>query len=196
MKATLALAIVSLLIVAAHAEPDPASRCAGAKIKAAARKTAAKLKCQARAAAHAGPVDVACLGKAETKFSAAWARIEAEGGCNTLNDEAAIEAKVDAYVEDLVGELSVTVTTTTAIACTTSTSFPPCVNQNQFCSSFSFGCPGGQTCTADVSGCICVGPPPPCGNAGVSFCAVGVCPGGQTCTVVNGVCGPIGCACQ
>jgi hypothetical protein len=57
-------------------------------------------------------------------------------------------------------------------------------------------CPGGQTCQTDVSGCSCVGPPPPCASAGVFFCSVGTCPAGQACQTVCGADGNLSCQCH
>ena len=81
--------------------PAPiANRCAVCKKKAVAAKTAAKLRCHAKALSHATPVDPGCLVKAEAKFAAAWSKCEAQVLCFTSGDEAALEAKVDAYVAD------------------------------------------------------------------------------------------------
>src|SRR5262249_47307384 len=108
MRSLLVLAlVVSLGAVAARAATDPITRCAVAEIKATAKKTNAKLKCYATAAARETAVDPACLAKAETKFDEAWARAIENGGCGVLpfgGPPAAdtVESKVDACVADLV----------------------------------------------------------------------------------------------
>src|SRR5262245_12710928 len=99
MRSFLALlAAASLLAALAVAAQDPAARCTAAKLKAAAKKTSSKLKCHATAAARGSAVDPACLGKAEEKFSAAWARAEARGGCAPSLSESTVESRVDACV--------------------------------------------------------------------------------------------------
>jgi hypothetical protein len=86
MSSRLAVLVSCCMLLAGvtSAAPDPAARCTAARIKAAAKKTDGKLKCQAVAAAHAIPVDTSCLTKVVLKFSAALARAEAKGGCAPL----------------------------------------------------------------------------------------------------------------
>jgi hypothetical protein len=96
---------LSLLLVAPLAARDPAGRCTANKLKAVAKKTSAKLRCHAAAASEGTSVEASCLTKAEEKFSATWARIEARGGCSTAGDEGTFESKVDTYVNDVVTTL-------------------------------------------------------------------------------------------
>jgi hypothetical protein len=86
--------------------PPGPSKCTAAKFKEAGKKAAAKASCQSKAAAKGLAVDPACLAKAETKFDAGWTKAEAKGDCVTTADNAAIEAKVDAHIADLVTELT------------------------------------------------------------------------------------------
>ncbi len=140
MKSTLAFVIAtSFLVVTAGAATDPAARCTEAKIKAAAKKTSSKLKCHAAAAAKATAVDPSCLMKAEAKFSTAWARAEAKGGCITTGDESAVEGKVDACVADVVSALRA------------------CGEVDGVCGG---ACPPGLNCFAIGVGCL--GEPEPC----------------------------------
>jgi hypothetical protein len=83
------------------------STCTVAKLKAAGKKAAGKLGCYSKASKKGLCVDPACLSGKETKFSASWAKAEAivGGACQTTGDQATIEAKVDAYVADVVSEL-------------------------------------------------------------------------------------------
>jgi cysteine-rich repeat protein len=103
--------------------PGP-SRCTSKKIQAAGKKAAAKAKCLSKAAGKGIPVDPACLQKAEDKFTKAFTKAEASGDCvNATGDTAAIEARVDAFIADLVAELTPPPTTTsTTIVTTTTTS--------------------------------------------------------------------------
>jgi cysteine-rich repeat protein len=84
----------------------PRSRCATAKFRAAGRKTTSKTACHATAVMKAASPDPACLSKAEAKFSSSFAKADAQGfGCLTTGDAAAIEAKIDTLVADLVNDL-------------------------------------------------------------------------------------------
>ena len=95
--------------------------CAAAKLRAAGKKASSKLKCEAKATSKGTAVDPLCLGKAETKFGGKWGKAEAQGGCATTNDQATIEAKVDAFVLDVTAELPAVPTTTTTVTTTTTT---------------------------------------------------------------------------
>src|SRR5690242_17921627 len=68
------------------------SKCEAARLKAAGKKAKAKLGCYAKAALKAVPVDTTCLTKAETKFSAAFAKV---AGCTGDGQEATIENLID-----------------------------------------------------------------------------------------------------
>jgi hypothetical protein len=82
-----------------------ASRCAGLKLKAAAQKAFAKLKCHVTAVRKGTIVDPVCLSDATTKFSDKFVRAEGEDDCLTMSDAAAIEVEVDAFVDDAVTAL-------------------------------------------------------------------------------------------
>jgi len=101
----LVLVAVLLLLATPLSAADPAGRCTSSKLKAIAKKTSAKLKCHATAAKTGAAVEAACLAKAEEKFSDAWTRAEARGGCATTGEEAIFESRVDDYVTDVVETL-------------------------------------------------------------------------------------------
>lgn len=84
---------------------DPVLACAEAKLKAAGKKTAAKLSCQSKAVAKGVPVDTLCLQKAETKFNDAFTKAESKGGCALTGDAASVEGSIDAFVGDVVAAL-------------------------------------------------------------------------------------------
>jgi len=96
---------VCLLLVSPAVASDPARKCDAAKLKAVAKKTSAKLKCQATAIAKDAAVEAACLSKAEAQFDATWAHIVARGGCFRTGDASVFESKVDDYVDDVVTTL-------------------------------------------------------------------------------------------
>lgn len=111
--ATVALVVLTGL---SAARLTPAARCAKLKRKAAGAKVADKLACNAAAVGRPGGTpDPVCLAKAEQRFQGAFARAERKGGCSTVGDTAAIEARVDACVADLVEQLPASGTTTTTL---------------------------------------------------------------------------------
>src|ERR1051326_8589917 len=101
--------------------------CAARKLKATGKKAYSRLKCHAKATRKGTTVDPFCLTKAGDKFSAAWDKAEAKGGCATLNDKMTIETKVDAFVTGVVAMLpsGPTRTPTTNTPSTSSTTTTP-----------------------------------------------------------------------
>ncbi len=103
------MAFVLAFLVAGAPDPSgarttssPYGACAAAKLNAAAKKAAGKLKCYASAIKAARAVDLACLLKVETKFDAAFVKAEAKGGCVKSGDTDAVERDVDAGVATIV----------------------------------------------------------------------------------------------
>lgn len=97
------------------------NKCEGAKIKAAAKKTSCKCALEAKHVLKGTPIDPIKAAQCEAKFSQAYVKVETKGGCNTSDDDAAIEAKVDAFIADARTELDPTATTTTTTVATTTT---------------------------------------------------------------------------
>ncbi len=99
-RTVLLLGITAVLCTAGAAQAQ--NKCAAYKLKA----TAKKQRCLAREYAHAAqssaPPQQSEIDTCEAKFSGTFAKVE---GCLTTGDAAAIEAKVDAFVADLVTEL-------------------------------------------------------------------------------------------
>ena len=81
----------------AAAKPTPAQKCTGAKMKAAAKKVASTLACDAKAASKNVQVDTVCLGNAGTAFTTAFSKAELKGGCPTVSDVGTVEATIDAF---------------------------------------------------------------------------------------------------
>src|SRR5262245_6407526 len=104
---------------------SPGARCAAAKLKAAAKKEAAKLACQRRALLKSRPVDPACLAKAEAHFTLAFTTAESAGGCVTSRDAAVVEQAVDSCVGVLTGLLPAVSTTTTVTTTSATTTTAP-----------------------------------------------------------------------
>jgi len=104
-----AFAIVATLTFAAALPADAQTLdkvervCASIKLKVTAKKTLAKLKCEAAAIMQqlADPAPE-CLAKAEQKFLAAFTKAEANGGCVSEADAAAVETAVDTFVQQEV----------------------------------------------------------------------------------------------
>lgn len=129
MSRTMRWASVAAVSMLLHAAPlqavgTPQAICAAAKQKAAGKKGAEKLKCHSKGLIVNLPVDSTCLAKAEIKFSKAFAKTEAKGGCVVTGDTATVEAAVDNFVTQIVGLTPATSTTTTTT--TTTTTLPPC----------------------------------------------------------------------
>ena len=120
----------------ALAASDP-GKCAAAKQKAAGKKIAAKLKCYSSAVSKAMAVDPDCLAKANTKFSAAYAKADGTGPCTIPGNAAAQELAADSAVA-------------TIAAAEASTPVPP-----------AFGAHCGTTCGgAGASAFLCAGSVP------------------------------------
>jgi hypothetical protein len=114
----------------AWSKGSASGRCAAVKRAAVGLKVAQKLGCQAVAARSGHAVDRVCLAKAEQKFAATMAHAEQHGGCATTGDADALEARVDAFVLDIVTAVpaqgsTTTTTTTTPGTTTTTTLIPP-----------------------------------------------------------------------
>jgi hypothetical protein len=90
---------------AGAAATTPGEKCAVAKMKAAAKKTTARIACHTAAVTKHQPVDQACLMKAEARFVAAFVKAEARGGCITVDDSIRVENLTDQYVSSVYGAL-------------------------------------------------------------------------------------------
>ena len=93
------------------------SKCSSKEIAAAGKKAGGKAKCWSKATKKALPVDSACLGTAETKFSAAYSKAMGKGDCINTTPAGTIETKVDNFITDLVTEINGGTGTPTASKC-------------------------------------------------------------------------------
>ncbi len=160
----LVFAALALVLAGAPASATPDARlCAIRKLKAASRKSAAELVCFEQAIASGAPLDPSCLAKADARFTAAFARAEARGGCVITGDAGSVETTVDACVENLVSVVpasTTTTVTTTSSSSTlaTTTTFPQCGALGNSCDG---ACPDGSSpgiCGAHAGGgVVCVG---------------------------------------
>jgi hypothetical protein len=195
---------IALLAVAVASPPGSAAatdaaRCAAAKLRVAGQKAKARLYCYGRGALAGATVDALCLAKVESKFAAAWARIEGHGGCATTNDAGDIEGRVDDFAADVAAALAPATATTvvTTSTCPPTTAF--------YCGSFCPTtpgivalCPAGTTCViTGPSSCECQGAVISCGSLVGNFCRWGACPAGTTCMSDSGSTScPPSCSCQ
>ncbi len=89
----------------AATRPTPAKKCDAAKRAAAGKDLACRLVCTAKATIKGLPSDdptqVACLAGCSTKFSAAFAKAEQRGGCQTTGDAGNVETHLDAFLATL-----------------------------------------------------------------------------------------------
>ena len=108
--------------------PGP-SKCDSKKLAAATKKAAAKAGCQSKAAKKGDPLDPACLQKAEDKFTGALGKAEGGDDCTSTGQVNTLENAVDAFIADLVAELTSaptpTTTTTTQPGSSTTTTTNP-----------------------------------------------------------------------
>ena len=86
-----------------RAAATPQDKCAAAKMKAAAKKAACQLLIDAKATVKGGTPDYS---KCTATFTAAFAKVEATGGCATTGDAASIERSVDEYVNGVFVSLA------------------------------------------------------------------------------------------
>jgi hypothetical protein len=108
---------------------DPAAVCVQKKAKAAGKKAFAIAKAFGKNVKKPDQSRLdAGISKAQAKFTKAFTKQEAKGGCATTDDAAAIESKVDAFLEDVIDDIGVpptTTTTTVPSTTTTTTTIPP-----------------------------------------------------------------------
>jgi hypothetical protein len=115
--------VATVMALATAADAQVFNKCVSGKALCVAKKTQALLKCEAKAAKlGVDPTTdsriLACLQKAKDKFEgtggkqACFAKVEAKANpskpetiCITTGDIAAMEAKVDAFVADVIGAL-------------------------------------------------------------------------------------------
>jgi hypothetical protein len=81
------------------------SKCTAAKLGAAGKKASAKGKCRQKEQSK-GALDPVCISKAEATYASGWGKAETKGDCQTTGDQAAIEAKIDAFILDVNTELT------------------------------------------------------------------------------------------
>jgi hypothetical protein len=106
-KLGLGAVIAAAFFFAALGTASAQNKCAGSKIKAACKKAQCLLGLEAKACAKNEAVDPAKAQKCRDKYASTFSKLEAKGGCLTTGDAQDIEDKVDAFVTDVDGELSV-----------------------------------------------------------------------------------------
>jgi hypothetical protein len=83
----------------------PAQKCSAAKRAAAGKELACRLSCTAKATIKGLPSDdpslATCLAACSTRFTAAFAKAEHKGGCQTTNDAGNVETDLDAFLATL-----------------------------------------------------------------------------------------------
>ena len=141
--------------------PGP-SKCTKKKLLAAGKKTLGKAKCHAKAADQGSGVDADCLTKAEDKFDKAFTKAEAASDCAApTGDAGAIEAKIDAFIADVVAALD-----------------PPLCGLDGGTFTCGGGCPPGDVC-ASSGGSITCGCFPTSFLCGAACGPAAGCPGGD-----------------
>jgi len=123
--------VFALLGSPTHADLDAGVLCREAKAKAAGKKASDLLKSFGRNEKNPVGRLAQDISKAQSKFTRSFSRAEARGGCLTSGDSDDVEARVDAFVQDVLAETSgvtsTTVTTTSTTVPGTTTTLPlPC----------------------------------------------------------------------
>src|SRR5690242_6234959 len=106
-SAQMALAIFVLGMFAAgsaHAQ----AKCQGSKMKAAGKKASCLLGLRAKSVGKNTPIDPAKVTACGDKMTAAFTKAETKPPCATTGDAAAIEAKVDRFVDEIAEPLALT----------------------------------------------------------------------------------------
>jgi hypothetical protein len=176
------------------------SRCTGAKLKAAGRYAVARAKCQAKAQRKGEPVDVLCLGKAQSKLQSAFEKAERRGDCEALGEHDDVRNQADGDLDLLFAILEAppSVCCDTAVACLWVTDPAVCTGIGGTLGAAGSACTGSGDCAppppADGNCCegFSVGPlvdiclastqgEPACTAAGGSFVPDAVCLPSQVC---------------
>ncbi len=158
----------------AVAGTSPADTCKDAKADAAGKKAAGLLEAYGKNIKKADALKLSSdVSKAQSKLTKAFVRAEGRGGCAISGDAAAIEAKVDAFVLDIVNGVSGT--TTTTIAPTTTTTIVPTTTTTIV--------PTTTTTTLGPGGC----------NVGETTSCGGTCPNSGSCLQEPGIGGECFC---
>ena len=100
------LGVVVSVTLGTPAMAGIASQCTALKYKVTGKEAYVKSRCFSKAAARGGMVDPDCLSAAELKFSNGFTNAEGKGDCFTTGDAGAIEAKVDAFVDDIAATVA------------------------------------------------------------------------------------------
>jgi hypothetical protein len=137
------------------------SRCTSAKAKASGRYALARARCQAKAQRKGEPVDIVCLGKAQSKLQAAFPKAERRDDCETLGEHDDVRNKADGFLDLLFSILEAppALCCQTALACFWAPDLTTCE---------AIGAPGapGSACSGTGE---CTPPPAADGNCCESF---------------------------
>src|SRR5262245_40888115 len=82
-------------------------KCSSGEAKATGKKASCKAGVFSKAAAKATDPDAGKLAACESKFGAAFSKAQSSGDCSSAVTAAGTEAKVDAFVNDVNGEIAV-----------------------------------------------------------------------------------------
>jgi hypothetical protein len=108
-KLLVGLTVGALVLGAALAQAgtDPADACKDSKAKATGKKAFNLLKAYGKNQKKPNAVKLGSdVSKAQSKFTKSFVKAESKGGCVTVADSTAIEMKVDAFVVDVIEEVS------------------------------------------------------------------------------------------
>jgi len=137
------------------------SRCTGAKLKAAGLYAVARAKCQAKAQRKGEPVDVLCLGKAQSKLQSAFENAERRGDCEALGEHDDVRNQADSDLALLFSilEAPASICCDTALACLWLTDAATCTGIGGVVGAAGSACSGTGDCAPPpaVDGNCCEG---------------------------------------
>jgi hypothetical protein len=171
-------ALVALLAFAITTDAQVTiNKCQAGKKKCVSKKVACLLKCHAKAETT-GTLDTTCLLKCRQKFDGnqlvppnpakgCIQKLQAKGGCSTPDETVAMEAKIDAFVNDVVCDFdpsegtcpatpTPTPVQTSVTASPTATPTPPACAPGDVCNATTAGCPPGEfrdLCCSSTGSC-------------------------------------------
>jgi hypothetical protein len=174
--------LLGFALAAAPSGAQTLSKCLSGKLKGAGSAAAAQASCEAKAAAKGEAVDAECVAKSEAKLVKAFEKAENKEDCILTADEAAAQAVVDDFVQQLVDTLN-----PPPVICCATTGACFYTADAAECTSFPTSLPGaeGSVCTGDGT---CAAPP-----ASAGACCQDFSTGGFDFDCANGTFDAIGC---
>ena len=145
--------LLGFALAAAPSGAQTLSKCLSGKLKGAGSSAAAQANCEAKAAAKGEAVDPECGAKSEAKLAKAFETAENKDDCILTADQAAAQAVVDDFVQQLLDTLN-----PPPVICCATTGACFYTADAAECTSFPSAAPGAEGSVCTGSG-TCAAPP-------------------------------------